>query len=422
MEASNVLINKAQGCFLGLLIGDALGASVEGFPPEEISELALSLDDTQKNIFINKYIPSIQMGSVTPLRTEIGYRWATEASDEQFVSPGPSPNPSLAPFQREGYFSDDGNSCIALAESLVECQQLVGEHVAMSYAKAWKSTPTRGYPPTAKVVLDAILRGVDYRITGKPPYFPFPDGSFANGGAMRISPLAIAYRNAPSDVLREACKEAVRSSHVHEEAIDGTVVQASAVRYALNIIDPKQFNVNDFLTEMISICETIPMIERLTALKLEYETITSSITKSSEDAKEAEEDQEQKVGMDKDFHIDMACLKRLIPHTRPGSGLGFQIASIDAIPCVLWFICRYAVSKPHEVLLRSIAAGGDTDTIASMAGAILGALYGIDNNGGGGIFPDHLVTGLENGDRGKDHALNLATQLCSLDLLEVERP
>jgi ADP-ribosylglycohydrolase len=146
------LINKAKGCFLGVLIGDALGAPVEGFPPELIVELVKSLNGGDKNeMFLKHYIPAIQMGTVTPLRTEIGYRWATEASDENFVSPGPTSNPALAPFLREGYFSDDGNSCIALTESLVECQKLEGAHVALSYAKAWKSTPTRGYPPTAKV-------------------------------------------------------------------------------------------------------------------------------------------------------------------------------------------------------------------------------------------------------------------------------
>lgn len=52
-----------------------------------------------------------------------------------------------------GNYSDDGNSCIALAESLVECKGLDGPHAAMSYAKAWQTVPTRGYPPSAKVYL-----------------------------------------------------------------------------------------------------------------------------------------------------------------------------------------------------------------------------------------------------------------------------
>ena len=53
-----------------------------------------------------------------------------------------------------------------------------------------------------------------------------------------------------------------------------------------------------------------------------------------------------------------------------------KVAAIDAVPVALWFVIRYAVWCPKECLPRCIGAGGDTDTTASMAGAILGALYG----------------------------------------------
>lgn len=145
---------------------------------------------------------------------------------------------------------------------------------------------------------------------------------------------------------------------------------------------------------------------------------------------------------------------------RPGSGLGFQIASIDAIPCVLWFVIRYASERPQQVLQRVIGLGGDTDTIASMAGAIVGALHGIkthvvikkdnnaaenntaaavdgcisgvdgaagainsgDNSGvncgvdSDGWIAPHLIQELENGERGRDYAMQLAERLCDLDL------
>lgn len=67
MDVNKKLVSKAQGCFMGLLVGDALGAAVEGFPPYEISELASSVNPN-KGQFITHYIPAIQMGSVTPLR------------------------------------------------------------------------------------------------------------------------------------------------------------------------------------------------------------------------------------------------------------------------------------------------------------------------------------------------------------------
>lgn len=67
---NNILISKAQGCFVGLLVGDALGAAVEGFPPEEICRVASSFNPNQSQ-FITHYMPAIQMGSVTPIGKSI---------------------------------------------------------------------------------------------------------------------------------------------------------------------------------------------------------------------------------------------------------------------------------------------------------------------------------------------------------------
>lgn len=56
-----------------------------------------------------------------------------------------------------------------------------------------------------------------------------PDGSFGNGGAMRIAPVGLAYRHAPRAVLWNAVEAALLPTHVHPLAIDGAMVQAAAV-------------------------------------------------------------------------------------------------------------------------------------------------------------------------------------------------
>merc|ERR1712176_1709598 len=77
------------------------------------------------------------------------------------------------------------------------------------------------------------MGGVGYRVTGRPPHFDFAGGSFANGGAMRIWPLGIAFRHAPALEMRRAVEESIRSSHVHEEAVDGAIAVAMAVSAAI---------------------------------------------------------------------------------------------------------------------------------------------------------------------------------------------
>merc|ERR1719152_612017 len=48
---------------------------------------------------------------------------------------------------------------------------------------------------------------------------------------MRSSPLGIAFKDAPAAALRRAAAEAIRSSHVHPEAVDGAALQAYAVAF-----------------------------------------------------------------------------------------------------------------------------------------------------------------------------------------------
>ena len=113
---------------------------------------------------------------------------------------------------------------------------------------------------------------------------------------------------------------------------------------------------------------------------------------------------------------DLAPLRRLLLQEpslrRPGSGLGFQIAAIDCAPCVLWVVARcHRRRSAAAALARAVAIGGDTDTVASMVGAILGALHGE-----GWVDPE-LRDGLEDHHpRGRSHALRLAEQLTKLDL------
>ena len=80
------------------------------------------------------------------------------------------------------------------------------------------------------------------------------------------------------------------------------------------------------------------------------------------------------------------------------------------MPCVLFIVARYAASTPSEAIMRAIGLGGDTDTCACMVGALVGSLHGVS------FFPPNWVDGLENGEKGRDYALALATQLATLRL------
>ncbi len=131
-----------------------------------------------------------------------------------------------APALARGRFTDDTEMTLALATSLIECGRLDAAHCASTYARFFSSEPRRGYGPAASRVLAMLCAGTDYRTTGRAIY---PEGSFANGGAMRIAPIGLAFRNADDQTLRDAVALALLCTHVHPDAVDGAFMQAKAV-------------------------------------------------------------------------------------------------------------------------------------------------------------------------------------------------
>ena len=100
-----------------------------------------------------------------------------------------------------GCYTDDTQMTLALATSLVEHGRVDATRVSAKYAEFYES-----------------WRG--------------------NGGAMRIAPVGLAYRNAAAELLLRAVEDALLCTHVHPEAIDGALVQAKAVAIAATT-DPK---------------------------------------------------------------------------------------------------------------------------------------------------------------------------------------
>jgi hypothetical protein len=65
--------------------------------------------------------------------------------------------------------------------------------------------------------------------------------------------------------------------------------------------------------------------------------------------------------------------------------------------------------------VRTIVLGGDTDTLACIVRAVLGAAHGFAAVGN--MYPQAWIDALENGPRGRDYALELADRLAQAVLL-----
>ena len=212
-----------------------------------------------------------------------------------------------------------------------------------------------------------LADGGDYRGTGR---LQFPEGSFGNGGAMRIAPVGLAYRHADANELAEAVEDALLCTHIHPEAIDGALVQAKAVAIAATTepgsLDPAS------VIQMLSVaCRTETMQAKLAAL-------ADGLRNAKEDV----------------FVIG-----------RVGNG----IRASQAVAAALWAFLRYG-KNPEECIIRAVGFGGDTDTIGAMAGALMGELHGSS------WIPARWYDNIENGVHGRDEIVILARQLAGFDI------
>eukprot|EP01004_Peranema_trichophorum_P005427 NODE_4287_length_1193_cov_46.151402_g3783_i0.p1 GENE.NODE_4287_length_1193_cov_46.151402_g3783_i0~~NODE_4287_length_1193_cov_46.151402_g3783_i0.p1 ORF type:complete len:364 (-),score=77.82 NODE_4287_length_1193_cov_46.151402_g3783_i0:100-1134(-) len=334
--------DRSVGSILGVALSDALGAAVEGWDPERI-----------KSIFPNgvrHFVPCTHMGE-----RQSGIRY--------------------------GMYTDDTNATLALAESLVECQNLNAQSVATKCSEfALNHEPHRGCPDSAKAVYKEILKGEPLHKTAR---LLFPDGSFANGGAMRASPLGIVYRHASPNIVKLACEVALAGTHVHPEAVDGALIIVLAIQYALRV-NPSTFNSRDFIKYCVEGCSTSIMKTRLTAV---FDAYQDNLGPNVCD-------------YDNQVMDSLGCI-------------GFQIKSIEALPLVIWCVARW-YNEPENCIINTIEFGGDTDTTASMVGGIIGSLHGTK------WIPVRWLDNFEDGQYGKSYILDLGQKLALLDLQSVD--
>jgi poly(ADP-ribose) glycohydrolase ARH3 len=309
--------NRCIGCLLGTACGDILGAAVEGQPADTIRG---------------------RHGEVRDF---------------------------LDTFRGFGCYTDDTEMTLALATSLVERGTADAEDTSLKYAEFYESR--RGYGATAHRVMGALLNGADYRKTGR---IEFPNGSFGNGGAMRIAPVGLAYRHASDDVLHQAVEAALLCTHIHPEAIDGAFIQAKAIA-TLATSDPNGFNRRQFLETLLG-HSTVFVVQRKLEILLEQP--------------------DEGVSDDEVIYT-----------------VGNGIRTSEAVASSLWAFLRYG-DRPEECVIRAVNFGGDTDTIGAMVGAQLGSLYGSE------WIPSRWYNRIENKRHGRDHMIELAQQLARLDI------
>jgi poly(ADP-ribose) glycohydrolase ARH3 len=232
-------------------------------------------------------------------------------------------------------YTDDTHMTIGMAESFVENHGFNGTHLAERFTENYLKEPWRGYGPGPPRVFRLLINGEAWDKAAGQVY---PGGSFGNGAAMRVAPVGLLFWNDPVK-LREIAYQTSLITHSHIFGMEGAALQARAVSLAVDEDPDRVLDSRSFVSELLDF--TGEDIYRAKITKF------STLLEHPDDRQEVIRE------------------------------LGHGIEAFNSVPTAIFAFLARARSFTSAIIY-AVSLGGDTDTIASMAGAISGAYLGIE--------------------------------------------
>ncbi|KAF0313312.1 Poly(ADP-ribose) glycohydrolase ARH3 [Amphibalanus amphitrite] len=385
-----LLASKFKGCMVGSLVGDCLG---EPFEHDDWDELP---NEAQLDDYIQQLIQS---------KVKVPYK----------------------------PYTDDTAMTRCIANSFISKQAFDAKDMARRFTKEFFAEPRRGYGGSVPAVFGA-LRKSDF----EQPFLPAREqfngtGSYGNGGAMRVAPVALFCYNS-TEALIDTARQSARITHAHREGYNGAILQCLAVHQALQADPAQPLDGARFISrlrehmERLEKCDEDEIVDagRLEAPFQKVLTVAEELLRRSPPP--ARGSVVDLLGHDvtalSSVPTAIYCFLRALqplPGIQTESGLvraiqyaislGGDTDTIASMAGAIADVCVLCiVFQTESGLVRAvqyaISLGGDTDTIASMAGAIAGAFYGME------AVPASLLKYCEKA----DEAVTMGEQL--LDLLE----
>ena len=252
-----------------------------------------------------------------------------------------------------GTYTDDTQMMIALAESLIARGRVDPDHLVQAFLDAYDAS--RGYGFGTQRVFALWRSGVAVADAAGRVFDG--QGSRGNGAAMRIAPVAVWFRDDPDRLCLEAAASA-RVTHTHAVGVDGAVVQAAAIGAALRD--------EDVIGTARSAAGTVELRCALDEVE--------------------------------------GLLDRERTPAEVSARLGASADACEAVAAALYSALAHDCFE--AAVSFAVRLGGDTDTVAAMAGAVAGA------RDGRGAIPARWLGELEDSHHGRSHVHNLAERLC----------
>nr|XP_019543482.2 ADP-ribose glycohydrolase ARH3-like [Aedes albopictus] len=334
-----LLRSKFRGSLLGTLIGDCCGAPFEGQVMDSGSKLVLrqNLDKLEGPFF-------------------------------------------KAPYKK---YTDDTALTKCVLSSLLNpsgfSQKLLAKNFVLEYFK----DPRRGYGAAVGDVFEKLRKTKVADPVGPAAAQFGGSGSFGNGAAMRVAPIALYCVNRGSSELLQMVRDASLVTHSHTLGVNGAVLQALAITQSLKLNPEEQLNAKQFLAQL--------------------KTDITEVEKENDPDLDANHNAYQK---------QLEAVEQLLDGKVESSDenvlnlLGHSVAALHSVPTAIFCFLKCTDGTGshrsfRDTLEYAISLGGDADTIASMACAISGAFLGAE------AISETLVKHCEDA----DNIVSLADQL-----------
>ncbi len=228
---------------------------------------------------------------------------------------------------REWQLSDDTQLTLATCEAIIETGGVIDPAaIAARFALWHRQRRVTGMGASTLKALTELVAGGHWALVGRKG-----ERAAGNGAAMRIAPLAF-FLDPHELIARQTIRDVSRITHHHEEAYVGALAVVLAVRAAFDSVWDGTQNLLELVVE--SLPDTNVRDRLLALAKLDAPL--------SEIARE----------------------------------FGNSGYVVESVPLALYGAQRIRKIGFEEMLRDLILVGGDTDTIASLAGQIAGAMLG----------------------------------------------
>ncbi len=254
---------------------------------------------------------------------------------------GPADHP-IAAGLAAGTVTDDTEQALLLAQLLLEGRGLVDPHELGRRLLAWQQrVSARGsldlLGPSTRAALAALEAGADPSRTGR--------AGTTNGAAMRIAPVGVATRADDLTALVDAVHDASAVTHDTGVALAGAAAVAAAVSAGVDGAD---------VTEALDVA-----VEAATLGAGRGHWVAAA-----------------------DVGARIGWARGLVAGRSPSEVsdlvvrlVGTGLATQESVPAAFAVVSALG-DDPWLALRVAASLGGDSDTIAAMAGAVLGAVHG----------------------------------------------